>query len=71
MDIEINKDVPVPTAKSRNNYPYKTMQIGDSFLVTGRSLQVVCNANWRNGKALGKKFIARRSGENVRVWRTE
>ncbi|UOF81618.1 hypothetical protein [Bacteriophage sp.] len=66
-DISISKSVPLPVPRRR--YPYKTMEVGDSFLVPDGKLQVVCNANYRAGKQLEKKFIARRTEEGVRVWR--
>jgi hypothetical protein len=47
------------------------MVIGDSFLVPDANLQVVCNNNWRMGKKLGMKFIARKEVDGVRVWRVE
>jgi hypothetical protein len=34
-------------------------------------MQVVLNGNWRAGKKLGVKFIARREGDGIRVWRSE
>lgn len=69
--ITTDKDVPMPEARSRNSYPYKTMNVGDSFFVRDGKLQIVCNANWKNGKKLGKKFCARREADGIRVWRTE
>ena len=71
MTIEINKKIPIPPLKKRNVYPYKDMAIGDSFFVPTGKIQIVCNANYRTGKQLGKKFIARKDQEGVRVWRTE
>lgn len=65
--MNVEKGVPLPEGKRR--YPYKVMEVGDSFLVEGSSLQVVCNANYRAGKKLGKRFIARKDGEGIRVWR--
>lgn len=70
MMIEIQKDIPLPAEKKRNVYPYKEMDIGESFLVKEGKIQIVCNANYRAGKVSGKKFIARREGDGVRVWRT-
>jgi hypothetical protein len=71
MSIAIESNVPLPEERKRNAYPYKVMEVGDSFLVEQAKIQIVCNANYRAGKALDKKFIARREGEGVRVWRTE
>jgi len=65
--VELSKDVPLPEPKIR--YPYRAMEVGDSFMVHGGKLQVVCNANYRAGKRLGMTFIARREPEGVRVWR--
>jgi hypothetical protein len=47
------------------------MEISDSFFVEDTSLQVICNSNYRMGKQLGMKFIARKENDGVRVWRTE
>jgi hypothetical protein len=47
------------------------MEVGESFFVRDGKLQIVCNANWRMGKKLGRKFIARREADGVRVWRVE
>ena len=70
MSIAIDKDIPTPQTKERNSYPYKVMEVGESFLVPGGKLQVVCNANYRASKKLGRKFIARCEEGGVRVWRT-
>jgi hypothetical protein len=67
ISMELTKDVPVPPDKRR--YPYKVMDVGDSFFVDGGKLQVVCNNNYRTGKKLGRKFIARCEEQGVRVWR--
>jgi hypothetical protein len=64
----VEKSVPLPEGKKR--YPYKEMEVGDSFFVGEGKLQVVCNANYRASKRLGMQFIARKEVEGVRVWRT-
>ena len=68
ISVEINKDVPLPPPRRR--YPYGEMEVGESFLIAQGNLQVVCNANYRAGKRLGRRFIARREEGGVRVWRT-
>jgi hypothetical protein len=68
--LVIEKDKELPKERIRNNYPYKIMEVGDSFYAAGSDLQVVCNANYRAQKKLDKKFIARKEGEGIRVWRT-
>ena len=67
ISMELTKDVPVPPDKRR--YPYRVMDVGDSFFVAEGKLQVVCNNNYRTGKKLGRRFIARREEGGVRVWR--
>lgn len=71
MSIEVEKNIPIPPEKKRNVYPYKLLEVGESFFVPTGKIQIVCNANYRTGKQLGKKFIARKESEGVRVWRTE
>lgn len=66
---KISKDVPVPPPIRRMNYPYEQLQVGESFWVEGVSMQSLCNANRRQSKRLERKFICRREGEGVRVWR--
>ena len=66
--MEVQKDVPIPEARKR--YPYRDMDIGDSFFVDAGGIQNVCNQNYRMGKKLGMSFIARKENGGVRVWRT-
>lgn len=68
ITVEVSRDVPLPPPRRR--YPYGEMEVGESFLIPGGTLQVVCNANYRAGKRLSRKFIARREEGGVRVWRT-
>jgi len=72
--IEIEKAVPIPNRKGsyeprESKYPYKAMEVGDSFLVVEppKSFRQQVN-NW--GKFTdGKKFCYRTTPEGVRVWR--
>lgn len=68
-NVEVSKDIPMPDLKRK--YPYATMEVGDSFFVTGIKLQLVCNYNYRFSKKLRFKFIARQEDDGIRVWRTE
>jgi len=74
-EIRIDSGIPVPEMKKggRGNgkYPYNDLKVGESFLVTDLAMQSVCNKNWRYGKRLGRRFVARSEGEFVRVWRSE
>ena len=71
MGVIIDDAVPMPGARVVRRYPYAEMGIGQSFYVEGVQMQVVLNGNWRAGKKLVMKFIARREGDGIRVWRSE
>ena len=68
---EIAKDVPIPSPIKKHNYPYELLQVGESFWVAGIKMQALCNANLRQSKRLNRKFVCRREGDGVRVWRVE
>lgn len=68
--IRVENNIPIPEGKVSRRYPHEDMEVGDSFFIAGVALQVVLNANWRAGKRYERKFIARKEGEGVRVWRT-
>jgi hypothetical protein len=69
--IQIDNKIPPPPDKKRNFYPYKNMQVGESFFVPEVQTRLMCNNNNRVSKATGMKFVARREGNGVRVWRIE
>ena len=66
---EITKAIPLPQPMKRYNYPYEQLQVGESFWVPSVKVQHMCNANRRQGKRLERKFVCRKEGEGVRVWR--
>jgi hypothetical protein len=68
---EITSAVPVPDGKVRHNYPYEDLQVGESFHVPGGNMNVLCNYNRIRGKRMGRKFVCRREGDGIRVWRIE
>jgi hypothetical protein len=47
------------------------LQVGESFLVTGMKMQSLSNMNLRNGKSLGRRFVCRKEGDGIRIWRIE
>ena len=69
INVEVSRDVPLP--EPRRRYPYKVMDIGDSFFVDNQDVRTMSNNNYRAGKNYARKFVARREGNGVRVWRTE
>lgn len=80
MTFTIEKGIPPPEdkPKTRNKYPFKEMEIGDSFFVQtsdDEDERTVRNkigtaargAKWRTGM----KFVTRAVEGGVRVWRVE
>ena len=53
---EISKNVPLPVEKVKHNYPHEQLQVGESFLVPGGNMNVLCNYNRIKGKRLERKF---------------
>ena len=68
-EIEKEAGVALPKLRVVYAYPYESMEIGDSFAVPLTARAKVLNANYRAGKRLGMKFVARTEGDVVRVWR--
>lgn len=66
---EISKSVPLPTEKVKHNYPHEQLQVGESFLVPDGNMNVLCNYNRIKGKRLERKFVCRKEGVGIRVWR--
>lgn len=72
-EIKIEKGIPIPPKRRSpvaNRYPWRNMEIGDSFYADVDVLQVQSNA-YQTGKALGRRFFVKQQGSGVRVWRIE
>jgi hypothetical protein len=73
-EFKIEKDIPLPPRKSSSGrtakYPWRWMEVGDSFLVPG--LERASQFSGRAGKTartLGIKIATRKVDGGVRVWR--
>jgi len=68
--IAIDNDVPAPP---RNEYPFKVMDVGDSFLQPDTILGARLRGTiYQYGKRNGKKFVVKKQEPTgYRVWRTE
>ena len=71
--LAIEKDIPIP-AKCEHQprkYPFKEMEIGDSFFTpaTIASPTTIRSAANYNSKLLGRQFTSRIEGEGTRIWR--
>jgi hypothetical protein len=72
------ESVAMPEAKGKRNvYPFKTMEVGESFLVesspenmtkTQRKMSALCSMS---GKRQGKIFVTRRVENGIRIFRIE
>lgn len=72
MDYVIEKDVPM-LAHMNTKYPFRDMEIGDSFVVTtSHEIRVVRAAAYEYTKNVdGVTFRTRRFDGGVRIWRVE
>lgn len=77
-EIDRGVEIPAPNIHNRNSriYPFREMEIGDSFLVPGnenkKALQArVGSAACYYGKRNNSRFVTRSVEGGVRVWRVE
>jgi len=69
-DFKIEKGIPVKVAGSSSKYPFKDMDIGDSFIIKNISSRATLSSSIRSfSLKTGKTFITRRDGDGIRVWR--
>jgi hypothetical protein len=67
--VETGYAVPV-LRSSGGKYPFKTMQVGESFFVEGEeNAKRMHSTVYNYGVRYGKKFVARKVEGGVRVWR--
>ena len=65
MSYVIEKNVPLPA--SRGKYPFREMKVGDSFVAEEK---VRGAAQAFSSRVEGFKFLVRKEGDKVRIWRT-
>lgn len=68
QDIVVEKDVPIPPRSRRTKYPWRSMEIGDSFFAKIKDTSagpLVQQAQ----KSTGFLFTTRRVDGGVRIWR--
>jgi hypothetical protein len=76
-EIEIEDGVPIPAKGplTRNRYPLKDMQVGQSFFVPAngchpnRVALLVSRAAWTFKAKTGAQFTVRNLGNGARCWR--
>ena len=64
----IDKTIPVPTHHLAK-YPFKTMEVGDSFFAEGKTPTILLSAAKHVRKNNGWKFASRKEGTGARIWR--
>ena len=77
MSFKVEKGVPIPSIKQKakrkkreSKYPFKKMNIGDSFLMKKRVAPNASSAIYTAAKAAGVNIRVRKDEKgNVRVWR--
>lgn len=72
--VTIEKGVPLPApAGARNKYPWRTMEVGDSFFVanisTGGFGGTLAGAAARSGHRFTQRTVTENGVRGVRVWR--
>lgn len=66
-EFEIEKEIPIPTARNRRLYPWTKMKVGDSFFVPN---QPGIDKNLRSSaRYYGLKVCIRNVEGGFRVWR--
>lgn len=70
-NIKIEKSIPLPDKRSLNNnkYPYKEMDVGDSFIVSGKKVANISSSSRYWHRKTGFTFICRTVEGGVRIWR--
>ncbi len=72
--MEILKGVPVPVTNAGSKYPFRQMEVGDSFIVDPQQVLNVRTASYSYAKAtVGVKFSTRRNpvDQLFYCWRIE
>lgn len=74
--INIDKGVPIPDRKRghgrlckyRCKYPWRDMEVGDSFVYEGTHKSASAISSYPT-KVFGMKFSTRKEGDKIRIWR--
>ena len=70
QQMKIEKGIPMPT-RLRSKYPFKEMEVGDSFQVGEEMKETIRSASSIFGARNNMKFSVRKYGNGYRIWRTE
>lgn len=66
--VAIDKTIPLPRGKTQGKYPWREMEVGDSFLFPAEKA-FPRQAARTAGQRLNRKFTVRKTDEGFRCWR--
>jgi hypothetical protein len=69
--VRIEKGVPLPRAHRSSKYPWRQMEVGDSFFAAGVLRSSLRQQAYAVGRKIGRKFAVRQVEGGTRVWRVE
>lgn len=69
--VPIEKGVPIPHRRSSPKYPWRQMEVGDSFFAAGARQPSLRQQAYAVTRRIGWKFIVRQAEGGCRVWRVE
>lgn len=71
--FKIEKGVPAPTdgRNGKAKYPWREMEVGDSFFIPGITSTVLGGSIANARRRTGFEFVSRNEGGGVRVWRVK
>ena len=70
--MNIEKNIPIPgrsTLGKKSKWPWDKIEVGESFVIEGRTIVRASSMAYYASKRFGFKFTCRTIGEDVRVWR--
>ena len=77
-EVKIDKDIPVPYKQRVNKYPFKDMEVGDSFFIAvdieespRKKQQQFSGLCVYYSKRFNKKFLSRTTKGGIRIWRVK
>lgn len=72
MQMQIETNVPLPEFARSTKYPFSHMAVNESVFFAGEDINgKVYRAALACGVRHAKRFIARREGKGIRIWRSE
>ena len=69
LSYKIEKGIPAPDRWSTAKYPFLTMEVGDSFFVSGDQSSKLSAAACQCRRRSGMVFMVRKMDGGVRCWR--